>query len=108
MIVERRQSPRHELGRIAKLTMGGCTAARYCLVVNISEGGVRISTRHFEVPDQFTLNFPGVSPEDDGAYKVIWRIDGDVGAMRISQTEAFTRASASRQGASGGSQQGNA
>ena len=84
VLVERRQTPRQELRRIAKITMPDATAPRYCLVVNMSEGGVRVSTKHFEVSDQFVLRFPGVSSEEDGTYRVIWRIGSDVGAIRVS------------------------
>jgi PilZ domain len=81
--VERRQTLRHELRRVAKLTTGRGVPVRYCLVVNLSEGGVRLSTTQFEIPDQFGLIFPGVDPADDGTYKVIWRKGNDVGAKHV-------------------------
>lgn len=80
---ERRQSLRHELRRVAKLITGRGVPVRYCLVVNLSEGGVRVSTTQFEIPDRFTLSFPGVDPTEDGTYQVIWRNGNDVGAKHV-------------------------
>jgi PilZ domain-containing protein len=82
--VERRQTPRQELGRIAKIFAGNGASARYCYVINMSEGGIRVTTKYFEVPDEFVLSFPGVGPTEDGRYKVIWRIGNEAGAMRVS------------------------
>ncbi len=80
---ERRQTPRHEVGRIGKILSGNGAPPRYCFIVNVSEGGVRVSVKgDYKVPERFTLSIPG-SPDEDGTYEVIWRIGGDVGAMRI-------------------------
>ncbi len=80
---DRRHTPRQELGRIAKILSDNGAPPRYCYVVNISEGGVRVTTKgDYNVPERFTLSIPG-SPDEGGTYKGIWRIEGDVGAMRI-------------------------
>ncbi len=85
---ERRQTPRQELRRVARILSGNGAPPYYCLVVNISDGGVRVSTKsNYKVPERFTLSFPG-SPDEDGTYKVIWRMGCDVGAMRIKDRES--------------------
>jgi PilZ domain len=82
--VERRQTPRQELGRVAKILTGKGAPARYCFVVNMSEGGVRITAKHFDLPSEFVLTFPGMGGSEEGTYKVIWRNGADVGAKLVS------------------------
>ena len=56
---ERRQGPRYPLERLAKIQPGDGTPPRYCRVTNISDGGVRLNTYGFNVPDEFVLFFSG-------------------------------------------------
>ena len=80
----RRQAPRHRLGRLAAIQLGNGGAQHYCLVADVSEGGVRLHTNgSFEVPDDFVLRFPEGSPNQSGDYKVVWRNGLDVGAKLV-------------------------
>jgi hypothetical protein len=49
----RRRSARRYHCRAAKIQLGGGTVARDCLVINISNGGVRLNVEGLDVPDAF-------------------------------------------------------
>src|SRR3984957_4140350 len=74
-MLERRRTPRHQLGRVAAILCGP-GAEHSCLVKNFSDGGVRLQSNGFEVPDDFAHNELAQS----GRYKVVWRLGNDVGA----------------------------
>ncbi len=81
---ERRKSHRHHLYHIVKIQIGADTAPRECLILDISDDGVRIYVVGFDVPDEFVLLLSG----DDivrEKYKVIWRRDGEIGAKFVSR-----------------------
>lgn len=82
---DKRGEPRYPLERLAKIRLGEGQAPRYCIVTDISGGGVRVSTFGSDIPDEFELLLSGDGPAKDGKYKVIWRIGRDVGAKLISQ-----------------------
>jgi hypothetical protein len=82
-VEEKRSSPRYPLERLAKIEPRDGTPQRYCLITDISGGGVRINAFGVNVPDEFVLRFPGDGPAKDGTYRVIWRIGYDVGAQFI-------------------------
>ena len=77
-----RQSPRYPLERLAKLRPANGGAAQYCLVTDMSEGGIRLNALGNKIPDEFILNLSGDGPAQDGRYLVIWRLGADVGAKR--------------------------
>jgi hypothetical protein len=78
---DKRRSFRFPLERLAKLQPAGGEKARYCLVTDISDGGVRIHGFGTDkVPDEFGLIISGDGPAQDGTYSVIWRLGSDVGA----------------------------
>ncbi len=79
---EKRRSPRRRLGHLAAISLGN--AQRYCLVTDISEGGVRLHVNGFNVPDDFVLVFPEGCPAQSGSYKVAWRNGLDLGAKFVS------------------------
>jgi hypothetical protein len=80
---ERRQTPRHGLARVAKIQLGTGTAPLYCVVTDISDGGVRVHSNGFHVPDEFVLLLDGDGPFQNGTYRVVWRRDDDVGAKLV-------------------------
>ena len=51
----RRQSPRRNHCRAAKIQIGGDAPARDCLLIDISKGGVRLNVEGLDVPDEFVL-----------------------------------------------------
>jgi hypothetical protein len=77
---ERRLAPRRRVEYPATVVLDD-DAPRYCLVTEMSDGGVRINAIGYKVPDEFGLRFPGNGPTK--SYKVIWRIGHDVGARLI-------------------------
>lgn len=83
-LYERRQTPRHRLGRLATMLPLDGSPPRYCLVTDFSVGGVRINSNGLKIPDEFVLRFSGDGPQKDGTYKVIWRNDPIVGAEFVS------------------------
>jgi hypothetical protein len=81
---ERRTVPRYSLERMAKIQLGYDAPPTYCLVTDISEGGVRLYLNGLEVPDEFVLLLSGDGPAKDGRYKVVWRQGDEVGAKYVS------------------------
>jgi hypothetical protein len=78
---EQRRSPRYPLERLAKLEPANGGKPRFCLVTDMSDGGVRIQGfGEDKVPDEFLLSIPGDGPAQNGTYHVIWRIGSGVGA----------------------------
>jgi PilZ domain len=84
---ERRQAPRYPLERLAKIQIGSGTSPRYCLVIDISGGGVRINGYGFDIPDEFVLLLSGDGPAKDGTYRVIWRFAHEIGAKFIGPAD---------------------
>lgn len=80
---DRRQSPRSPLECLAKLRPASGGAPDYCLVTDMSDGGVRLNTFGRKIPDEFALSLVGDGQAQDGRYFVIWRLGYDVGAKRL-------------------------
>ena len=80
---ERRQSLRHHLYHIVKMQIVPGTAPRECLILDISDEGVRIYVVGFDVPDEFVLHLSGDSIVK--RCKVTSRRAGEVGVKFISQ-----------------------
>jgi PilZ domain len=83
---ERRKSPRHGCSRLAKIDLGVGTELRYCLVTDISDGGVRLYVQGFELPDEFALFLSDGDGAHEGTYKVVWRLGHEVGAKLVRHT----------------------
>lgn len=83
---EKRGSPRYPLERLAKIQLGKNIPPRYCLVTDVSGGGVRINAFGYIVPDEFVLLLSGDGPAQDGQYEVIWRLGHDVGAKFVGSS----------------------
>jgi hypothetical protein len=47
---EKRRGQRHHLGRVAAIVFGLGAEQHYCLVTDISEGGVRLHIKELNVP----------------------------------------------------------
>jgi len=82
---EKRETSRYPLERLAKIQPGRSNPPRYCLISNISDGGVRINAFGFDIPDEFVLLLSGDGLARDGTYRVIWRLGQDVGAKFIGR-----------------------
>jgi PilZ domain len=79
---ERRQSTRYPLERLAMIKAGNDTPPR--LVIDASDGGVRLDVHGLDLPDEFVLLFSGDSPAQDGTYQVVWRFEQKVGARFVN------------------------
>jgi hypothetical protein len=78
---ERRRAPRHSVQQIGVISAQSGAEPRYCLIVDRSEGGVRIrTTSDFEAPDQFVLRFAAT----EASYNVVWRKGSTLGAKLVS------------------------
>jgi hypothetical protein len=67
------------------MLIGADTAPRDCLILGISDGGVRLYVVGFDVPDEFVLLLSGDDGmEEQNKFKVIWRHDREVGAALVS------------------------
>jgi hypothetical protein len=75
MAEERRQAVRYPLARLAKIQLAQGNPPRYWLVTDISDGGVRVNTYGFDLPDEFVLRLSGDGPAQE-------HISGDLAARR--------------------------
>jgi PilZ domain len=81
---ERRRSPRRRLYRVAKITLGAGVPPRDCLLINISDGGVRLFLDGFDAPDEFVLLLTDDGVVRESKYKVVWRRGHELGAKFVS------------------------
>ena len=72
------------LYHIVKMQIAPGTAPRECLILDISDEGVRIYVVGFDVPDEFVLLLSGDDIVQE-RYKVIWRIDREIGAKFVGR-----------------------
>jgi hypothetical protein len=76
---ERRQSARQGASCLAKIQLDNGTPPLYCIVTDTSDGGVRVHSNGFHVPDEFVLLSCGGALQC-GTFRVIWRHGEEVGA----------------------------
>ncbi len=81
---ERRKTPRHAVCHLAKLFPVNGGPVRYCIVTDVSTGGVRLSVNGFEPPNEFVLKFADTCPGKDGTHKLIWRNGAHAGAQFVA------------------------
>jgi hypothetical protein len=79
MIKERRRSVRHSFNRYARIQAELAGVSRDCLIVDMSEDGVRLHTELAEVPPEFTLVISGVA-RPRRTCRVVWRLGYELGA----------------------------
>jgi hypothetical protein len=80
----RRRSSRRRHCLAAKIQIAGGTLARDCLVINISDGGVRLNVEGLDVPNEFVLLFSNGRIVQESTCKVIWRFGDELGAKFIA------------------------
>jgi hypothetical protein len=69
---------------MARIQLGNGALPRECFVLDISHGGVRLHVEGFDIPDEFVLVLSGQHVTQESKYKVVWRIDQEVGAKFVS------------------------
>jgi hypothetical protein len=86
---ERRGAQRYTLDRFAKLQVPG-SLPRDCLIVDISDSGVRIHAEQFDVPDEFLILISGARQERREC-RVVWRLGFEVGAEFTDVRRGFAQ-----------------
>jgi len=77
---DRRRTRRHPVHQIGMILAQPGGTALYCLVVDRSDGGVRIrTTSDFEAPNEFVMRVGNA----DSRYSVVWRKGPVVGAKLV-------------------------
>ena len=85
---ERRGSTRRHVFHTVKMLIGTDIRPHECLILGISDGGVRLYAVGFDVPEEFVLLLPGDDGiEEANKFRVIWRHDREVGAKLVSVVE---------------------
>jgi len=87
-IKEQRRTVRRPIGHIGTILTEPDESPRLCIVMDESDGGVRISIPHdFELPDKFILRrYSGT----EARYKVVWRKGRLTGAQLIGKRRGQT------------------
>jgi hypothetical protein len=80
----RRREARRRYYRAAKIRFEAGARARDCLVIDVSDGGVRLNVEGLDVPDEFVLLISKDGTAQEGAYKVVWRFGNELGAKFVS------------------------
>jgi PilZ domain len=78
MFSERRRSVRHSFNRHARIQTEVSGPSRDCLIVNMSDDGVRLHSEA-ELPDAFTLVITDAT-RPRRACRVVWRLGFETGA----------------------------
>jgi hypothetical protein len=79
---ERRQSPRLAFNRYARIQLEGSGSTRDCLIINMSEDGVRLHSEMADLPNEFTLVMADAHPQRRSC-RVAWRLGFEFGAKFI-------------------------
>jgi hypothetical protein len=85
MSEERRRAKRRRVEYLATMVTSRGNPSRYCLVSEMSDGGIRITAIGYKVSDEFGLRLSGHAVPKH--YRVIWRIGHEIGAMLIDQAQ---------------------
>jgi hypothetical protein len=88
MFSERRRSPRYQFNRHARIHAEMAGISRDCLIVNMSDDGVRLHSEIAEVPSDFTLVIADAA-RPRRACRVVWRLGFEIGA-RFTDLERRT------------------
>jgi rRNA maturation protein Nop10 len=85
---KQRRTLRRSIGHIGTIQTEPDARPHYCIVMDDSEGGVRISIPHdFELSDKFNLRrYSG----KEARYKVVWRKGRLIGAQLIGKRREQT------------------
>ena len=81
---ERRRSPRDPLYRAAKIKLGVGILAHDCVVIDMSDNGVRLHVAGFNVPDEFVLLLSGDGVVRESKCRVVWRRGHELGAKSVN------------------------
>ena len=80
----RRRSSRRRCYRAAKIRLADGTPAQDCLVIDISDAGVRLNAEGLDLPDEFVLLLSNDGVIRENTCKVAWRCGDEVGAKFVT------------------------
>jgi PilZ domain len=86
----RRRETRRRYHRPAKIKLAAGARACDCLVVAMSDGGVRLNVEGLDVPDEFVLLISNDRKVQERAYKVVWRFGNEPGAKFVGGARQVT------------------
>jgi hypothetical protein len=87
---ERRQSKRYTVNRSARVQARADARPHDCLLVDISDAGVRLHAEGAELPDDFFVVIPGGKDERRRACRVVWRLGPEIGARFTDEVYGFS------------------
>jgi hypothetical protein len=79
MFKERRKSERYNFNRYARIQVEMSGASRDCLIINMSDEGVRLHSEIAEMPSEFTLVVSDAE-HPRRSCRVVWRLGFEIGA----------------------------
>jgi hypothetical protein len=83
MFIERRKSARQSFNRYARIQVEVSGPSRDCLIVDMSENGVRLHCES-EFPDDFTLVISDTA-RPRRSCRVVWRLCFEIGAKFLDE-----------------------
>ena len=86
MFRERRASARYAFNRYARIQAEVSGPSRDCLIVDMSDNGVRLHSE-CDFPDDFTLVLSD-TPRPRRSCRVVWRLGFEIGAKFIDEERA--------------------
>jgi hypothetical protein len=90
MFKERRKSPRYSFNRYARIQAEATGPTRDCLIVNMSEDGVRLHSEVAESLGEFTLVISDAK-RPRRSCRVVWRIGFEIGAKFTDNERTVSR-----------------
>ncbi|MDB5601858.1 MAG: hypothetical protein JWN71_3902 [Xanthobacteraceae bacterium] len=91
MFTESRRAQRHALSRWAKIRTKSGALPRDCLLIDISDSGIRLHADAFEVPDDFVLLLGDQGAGAARECRVVWRLGFEIGASFTDTRQGFAR-----------------
>ena len=88
MFRNQRKTERIPCKWLAKIQLGTGTLPRDCIVMDVSDGGVRLIAENLEIPPEFTLTLSTGRPR---RCRLAWRIGCEFGAQFLDYVEGRTR-----------------
>ena len=86
----RRQEARQRCYRPAKIKLAAGARACDCLIIDMSDGGVRLNVEGLDVPDEFVLLISNNGRLQESTYKAVWRFGNELGAQFVSGAQRLS------------------
>jgi hypothetical protein len=86
----RRQEARQRCYRPAKIRLAAGARACDCLIIDMSDGGVRLNVEGLNVPDEFVLLISNNGRLQESTYKAVWRFGNELGAQFVSGAQRLS------------------